>query len=372
MVLNRNNYEEYFLMYVDNELSAAERKTLERFLHENPDLRTEMTMLQHTQQKADVHISFRNKQGLLKSEEGGNKPDLTNYLEFFLLYVDRELDPESMLEVEVFADRHPDLKKELRYMVLARLEPSREIIYEPKSRLYRKEKSVRLVWIPRISVAAALLLFVAGTYFFNRSGNSQVRGIASQPQAKRYPPDTLPSEKNTLPVTSPGSGPLYSRSVSRELHPEATGRKTGKKLEEQPDRNPYRSGGNPENPDGQDLVFLRHRSVEGTLADPESGLSGDIATIGPSVKLGSPVLDPGKAPIIRKVDTGLVPLAQTSFHDPESGSENPEFLANASDGKNAMRGLLRKVSRVFEKNTGSAKEDGRRRLRIGGFQIALK
>ena len=45
MNINRNTYEEFFLLYVDNELSQAERRQVEAFIEENPDLRPELDML---------------------------------------------------------------------------------------------------------------------------------------------------------------------------------------------------------------------------------------------------------------------------------------------------------------------------------------
>ena len=37
-MINRHNYEEFFLLYVDGELETAQRATVEKFIEQNPDL----------------------------------------------------------------------------------------------------------------------------------------------------------------------------------------------------------------------------------------------------------------------------------------------------------------------------------------------
>ena len=114
MNLNRNNYEEFFLLYVDNELPDAERKAVESFVHQNPDLEGELLLLQGTKMKPENEIFFENKELLLKHEEKDAFINLSNYQELFVLYTDGELNAEARKSVEEFASRDSFLQKEYR------------------------------------------------------------------------------------------------------------------------------------------------------------------------------------------------------------------------------------------------------------------
>ena len=48
MEINRNNYETFFLLYLDRELNLTERQDVEKFLGENADLQKEFLLLQKT------------------------------------------------------------------------------------------------------------------------------------------------------------------------------------------------------------------------------------------------------------------------------------------------------------------------------------
>jgi len=76
MNINRHNYEEFFLLYVDGELSAPERKLVELFVQENADLANELQMFEQTKLPTETML-FADKSTLYKTDTG--LVNLNNY-----------------------------------------------------------------------------------------------------------------------------------------------------------------------------------------------------------------------------------------------------------------------------------------------------
>lgn len=68
MELNQDNYENYLLLYIDNELTASERAAVEAFLVSNPTYTTELKALQAVQLNA-AFIEYPDKSSLYRFEE---------------------------------------------------------------------------------------------------------------------------------------------------------------------------------------------------------------------------------------------------------------------------------------------------------------
>lgn len=64
------NYEEYVIRHVDNELNAAELQELEAFMTLHPELRSEMTLYENTRLIPDTTLVFEHKEQLLKKPGG--------------------------------------------------------------------------------------------------------------------------------------------------------------------------------------------------------------------------------------------------------------------------------------------------------------
>jgi hypothetical protein len=203
MNINKNNYEQYFLLCADNELSNAERKMVEIFVKENPEFREEFCMLKLTINIPDDEIRLADKSFLFKNENSFISKN--NYEEAFIDYHDKELSEKEKLETESFLAQHPELKSEFELIGKAKLSPDTSIVYPAKQELYRKEKSgkvVTLIWW-RYAAAAVLIgfgIWVAAPYF-NSSANNHpvVAGINKTNNPKPATEVILP--KDAEPIT---------------------------------------------------------------------------------------------------------------------------------------------------------------------------
>jgi cytoskeletal protein RodZ len=69
MQINRQTYEEFFLLYADGELNESEKKTVEEFIDRNPDLANEFSLIRETIMLPDESIIFENKEVLFREED---------------------------------------------------------------------------------------------------------------------------------------------------------------------------------------------------------------------------------------------------------------------------------------------------------------
>ena len=161
MTINRNNYEQYFLLWVDGELSPEEMIAVERFIEEHPDLAEELSLLQDTKLVPEEQVVFKGKEQLLK--QSTNEISLNNYETWFLLFIDNELSISDRQKVELFILQHPKLQSDFELLQATKLAPE-EWVFKNKEILYREEKQKRPVvymrWM-RYAVAAAMIGLVA-------------------------------------------------------------------------------------------------------------------------------------------------------------------------------------------------------------------
>ncbi|HXS54518.1 MAG TPA: hypothetical protein VN726_00260 [Hanamia sp.] len=214
MNINRNNYEEYFLLYADNELSPVERKVVEIFVQENIDLKEEFLMIKMTLNVPDEDIKLSDKSFLQKKVAPFINEN--NYEEIFVLYHDNELSIEEKTEVDNFTADHTQLKTEFNLIGKTTFVPDLSISFPNKKSLYKKEKSGRVV--PIIlwrSMAAAIVVGVglwAGiAYFSTPTEKGSIAGI----------------EKSTKPLITTEPKIVSEDSQSVAVVPKAQPVKTG-------------------------------------------------------------------------------------------------------------------------------------------------
>ena len=374
MKITRHNYEEYFVLYIDNELGSGDRRQVELFVQENADLKEELDWLLQSRLVPDASDVFDNKEQLMKPSFNGSITT-NNYQEWLLLYTDNELSDEHKITVEQFVADHPVVKTELEFLQKTKFQPDEEIIFSNKEILYREEEKVRIVAIRwwRIAVAAALLLAVSTTALivFNNKRNMD---IASGKMEEKKSIQVNP------PVKQSGDEPaLHDPQVADnkvEKDPIEISNPVVKKL----DRIEYKEKNNPSL---RVEVKLEEGAVAGNKEKKTNGLPQPtynpnvnrvVEQNNPIAKIDPPVKESLTIPEETNSISSVTPhSSQPLDHVIAAASkESDDPIAAEQPGrKNKLRGFFRKITRTFEKNTNIKATDDEDRLLLGGLAIKL-
>ncbi len=168
MLINRNNYETFFLLYADNELRADERTTVENFVIENEDLRGELEMILASILSAD-DLLFAEKEMLYKNSfvDAGLQEKL-------IFKIDNELPADEEASVARALVENEFALKEYQVLLATKLDANKTILFKNKELLYKKEKDNVIVFVIVRWAAAAILigfgLFFGTALFKNNRG----------------------------------------------------------------------------------------------------------------------------------------------------------------------------------------------------------
>jgi len=399
-MITRNNYEEFFLLYVDNELSAAERQAVEEFVGANPDLREEWELTLQCRIAPDEQIVFGGKDALRLSATAPAIIHTGNHEEYFIAYIDGELDGTSRDLVEEYLRLHPTLLPEFIVLQQATFTPDLSIVFPDKESLYKKEKDRRFILLPWGRIAAAAITVGAIVLLIFRSGQgthstgTAETGLAQHGEKashKKEPGSVTPQTPDTLydgRTLSAAAAPKDSTagSGSRSLAA-ATASSIKKNRPNTPVATTRVSSPNDLNApdDSRNISLPGNRTLAQTRTDAGPDESEKRYSDPSTNRLA--VLDPATA---QRPDKMMLPTdriitgeSQTTLNKNSTfatqallagdGEETEDGLSNEGppQKKSKFRGFFRKVSRVLEKTT-SRDEDDKHNVLIGGFQFALK
>jgi len=196
MTIDRHNYEEYFILYMDNELGSDERRMVDAFIEKNPDLKEELEILIQYKMVPDDSIVFEGKEELIKI--GGDVPvSISNFDEWMVLYMDNELTAEQKNKIDQFIIANPAAQKEAELMLQTKLQPE-TIVFANKEVLYRKEEKDKPVIWWRVAAAVLILLIGATTFvLMNKKGSTTKPDIAKVPSVEQKLNKENPVATNT-------------------------------------------------------------------------------------------------------------------------------------------------------------------------------
>ncbi len=156
MNIDRNNYEEYFLLYADNELSDNEKVEVLKFVRDSQDLEEEFKMILSTVVKP-TNLSAFDKTSLYRKDEA-TTINASNHQQFFIDYADGEAGDDDKRRVEDFVKEHPAFAEELSFFLQARLMPDMDIVYPFKQDLLKKEPAKVWTIVFWRTLAAAVII----------------------------------------------------------------------------------------------------------------------------------------------------------------------------------------------------------------------
>lgn len=382
MTIDRHNYEEFFILYLDNELTQEERRAVEQFAAENADLGQELEMLMQTKLVPDSEVVFDNKDELMRF---AGDPSITagNYEEWLVLYIDNELTPAQKQAVEAFAASNPDIQRELELLQQTKLQPEEHVIFPDKSLLYRQEETrrrpvVAIRWW-RIAAAAAVLTAVSATAWVMLNNNSATEGVAS---AQKTEQKVMPAPVQSTP-TIPGNEEMPAVAVVPEQSPALASNNEEKKTIEKKIAAPRinnvveevkaqnviakNDNGNRNNlPQPKNNPYIKNdQPIDNQIAyEPVNKSANETALTFPKVNTQVPVVTNNSAQPSDLTTTASVKAGATE-------EATPEFAVNESGKKNKLRGFFRKVTRTFEKTTNMKATDEDDRLLVGSLAIKL-
>jgi hypothetical protein len=360
MKIDRHNYEEFFLLYVDGELSAEQRASLELFVKENSDLENELRGLLQTK-LPDEDVLLIDKSALFKTENVFI--DHMNYEELFLLYIDNELTNTEKNKVEDFVIQHPKLQGEFTLLKQSKLEAG-TITFPYKKSLYRKE-SRRVVYVSwqRISIAAALigLTLILWNVF----------------------PTTVVDHKSIAVVTKKSQQSLKSNLIEMPSINKTTeraivipsGTSTIKELKSHNRELKNISGGNKGFPEvtpqnkvskTEDIASLNLPTTANEITNKNMNTNSNNATVQNTLSAQT------KNNIIPKAnELDKQSLVQNTVYKEldtdEDVKNNKLYIGSLGVNKDKLRGLLKRASHLFDRG-----DDDEKNIKIASFAVNSK
>lgn len=378
MKLNRHNYEEFFILYMDNELSSDERRMVEDFVQQHPDLKDELDSFLQYKLNPDTSVTYTGKESLLKSADA-TSIHAADYEEWLLLYLDNELTADQKENAENFIAANQVVKKELELLQQTKLKPE-QIIFANKESLFRREEKVRTLPVRWWRTAAAILIlalgFTAAIMIYNKPAGIK-EDIATIPgKEKTTPAEKDPSLKQEVATTSEKEDPVNNPFVSGNKetnNPVFTKQEADKiAITEKKEKTNLVTPSNSPLIKKEDPVMVDNNRSSNDLPQPVNNpvLKNDAAKNG-IANVIAPEINTNQL-------NALTDVAVTKNTTPPSDIINAAYPDDAADfnqpggKKNKFRGLLRKVTRTFEKRTNIDPTDNTDRLLIGGLAIRMK
>jgi hypothetical protein len=356
--INTGNYEEFFILYMDNELTQEQRKMVESFLESHPELRAELDLLLSTQLPAET-VSL-DKASLLSSSM-----KLSTTEEELLLYIDNELPASEKNRLELELASNKEYQRQHSTLLQTKLDATELIPYPNKEELYHPSTRV-IAFKFYLRIAAAVLLVAGmGSLYFLQNGNKTGVDLPVAVVSKTSGSPALIKNAEKARTTQ-DSEPVITNPV------EIAGTSTKENsVTEKTHDNSRHFENNP-------IAYVADPKTEKSIkpVDDQAGKPLERSTA--AIHVNNPSQDPAASfdPSKQIINNSPVTsaLAQRNTSIKATASEVPtNDVAENKENKGSFKSFLRKATRMIERKTGIDPTNGDdEELLVGALAVKLK
>lgn len=359
MNINRHNYEEYFLLYVDRELTAAERTMVEAFVAANPDLKAELELLEQATFSIDAQLDSEFKAQLLKPVTA----DITE--EQLLLFVDDELTASETAKVKESIASDTVLQNELRWLQRSKLTADTTVVFPDKSLLYKETQPARVFYmstaVRRWSAAAAVVLMLGtGWWLMNKQSGSESVAVQQTEVTK-------PVVKEDAAVTNPAQAQLQS--VQQAAVNNNTVAETKQAVENKlpivtvKEKNQQAAIVKNQQPTTVEPKQQVQAPVQqNSTASPDAVAANETRT---EKKSDNTSNNPNTSSVQQQTSTTQPQATYAAYtNNDEEGDDDNSLLNEDRQRSSGLKGLLKKARRTLERRTGIKTGDSQVRFAV--------
>ena len=346
-VITRSNYEEYLLMYVDDELTAEEKAAVDQFLLLNPDLQQELDMLTQTKLPLEL-VTMDEKESLLSGNMKTKELE-----ENLLLFIDNELNEPEKTRVEEALAKDAAYRNQYELLLKTKSDPDEKVVCPFKEELYRRKQRriPMLYW----QAAAVVLLVVGMSTFILTYQQRQAEEVAILPAGNQIQP-TDSNQGVDQPIVTQPAGQIAEEKASAptESNIEDVPVVAMQKVEQKQTARNTNSVHVQPTPVEEDMpiVSMRQRPNNAPVLVPEVV---DIAV---------------SKPLTKEPVTSEPSYTYNNTDAPVN--EVPAVAYEEEKTKTSLKGLLRKATRYVERRTNINVTNENEELVIGAVAINLK
>ncbi len=288
-MINLLNYETFFLLYADGELSLSEQVSVLKFVEQHPLFEEEFNRI-----KA---LTFTPDKGLVMMDK-------------------------SALRMEILEEIEADYS----------FEPDPSIVYPNKAGLYRKENVLPVYWLRMVGVAAALF-FTMGIAWMVMGEKENIPAIAKASRGSTSPSSTETVDMSSPKIISPSSENKIASSAPNLYHqnvaaPERTLAQATSSM----------NAVGTENPEGQVTIDLQQTTA---IVTPQV-VSADLAAVSSPQQVSVQQKGNLSAAVLLAAAERMATTAAPMASEPNTMFIN---AAMKEEKKSGLRSILRTINR---------------------------